>query len=291
MLKTRTNLLLLFICWAVCSINGEELPDISTVPKDLVVPKMISDFPARGLRVRQTAEKYAASDIYHTLYLPTNWRSDDKYPVIVEYAGNGYYKNDFGDRCSGGVEDCNLGYGISGGKDYIWVCMPFVSEDQSENQLKWWGNIDASVDYCKEVVEKICHDYGGDRDLVFLAGFSRGSIACNYIGLHDDEIAALWRGFICHSHYDGVKLWSYPDSSQYAAELRLARLHGRPQFISHEGSVSETKYFLQEVCPTGDFTFQTIPYRNHTDKWVLRDIPERKAVRKWLKDILESDLE
>lgn len=277
--------------WALLSVNGEDLPDISSIPQDLTPPPMTREQPAPGKRVRQTAEKYAASDIYHTLYLPTNWRDDDKYPVIIEYSGNGYFRNSFGDRCSGAVEDCNMGYGISGGKDFIWVCMPFISEDRTHNQLTWWGSVDATIDYCKEVVNSICHDYNGDRAKIFLAGFSRGSIACNYIGLHDDEIASLWRGFICHSHYDGPRLWGYPESEQYMAEQRLSRLHGRPQFISHENSVNETKYYLQEICPNGNFTFQTIPYRNHTDTWVLRDIPERKAVRKWLKDILAGDIE
>ena len=42
---------------------------------------------------------------------------------------------------------------------------------------------------------------------VILCGFSRGAIGVNYIGLHDDQIAALWAGFITHDHYDGVLEW------------------------------------------------------------------------------------
>jgi len=40
-------------------------------------------------------------------------------------------------------------------------------------------------------VKMICEKYGGDSAKVFLAGFSRGSIACNYIGLHNNQIASL----------------------------------------------------------------------------------------------------
>jgi hypothetical protein len=46
---------------------------------------------------------------------------------------------------------------------------------------------------------------------VFIAGFSRGAIACNFIGLRDDEIASLWCGFVVHSHYEGVRDWPGSD--------------------------------------------------------------------------------
>jgi hypothetical protein len=36
----------------------------------------------------------------------------------------------------------------------------------------------------------------------------------------------------------------------------------------------------------GRFTFVDLPYRNHTDVWVLRDIPERRRLRQWVRDVL-----
>ena len=68
--------------------------------------------------------------------------------------------------------------------------MPFVDLKTEKNAATWWGDVAATVDYCKETVRSICDDYGGDSSAVFIAGFARGSIACNYIGLHDDEIAS-----------------------------------------------------------------------------------------------------
>jgi hypothetical protein len=64
-------------------------------------------------------------------------------------------------------------------------------------------------------------------------------------------------------------------------------MRGRPQFISHESSVQETKAYLQAVAPNGAFTFQALPYRNHTDAWVLRDIPERRVLREWVQNVLD----
>ena len=206
-----------------------------------------------------------------------------KYPVIVEYAGNKWKTS------LGTVEGSNLGYGISGGKRVIWVCMPFVDAKNRKNATTWWGDVDATVEYCKKTVVRICEEYGGDASAVFIAGFSRGSIACNFIGLHDEEIASLWRGFICHSHYDGVIEWEYAGSDRKAAAERLKRLGNRPQFISHEDDVSATKNYLRDIHPGGDFTFLAMSFKTHTDAWVLEDIPERKAVRQWFSSVLAGE--
>jgi hypothetical protein len=268
--------------------NEDGLPDIRSVPQDLVTPRMIQGVPAPGRRVRQVATEYRGTEVYHALYLPADWQEGEQYPVIVEYAGNGPYRNAYGDICTGRVEDCNLGYGISGGMGFIWTCLPYVSPDCKHNQLQWWGDVEATMDYCRVVVLRICNEYGGDPSAMFIAGFSRGAIACNYIGLHDDEIARLWLGFVAHSHYDGVRAWGYLGDDRRSAVRRLARLRGRAQFISHEGTVEETKRFLKGIGADGAFTFQPIPYRNHTDTWVLRDIPERKILREWVGGVLDD---
>jgi len=263
-----------------------ELPDIRSVPPDLTVPAMVDGTPAAGRRVRMTLSAYAGTDVHHALYLPSDWQAGKRYPVIVEYAGNGSYSNRYGDVCDGKVESCKLGYGASGGSGFIWVCAPYVSADRRRNQPTWWGDAEATVAYCTGVVAEVCAKYGGDPSAVFIAGFSRGSIACNYIGLHNDAIASLWCGFICHSHYDGVREWGYAASDRTSAATRLARLKGRPQFVSHEGSVAETQAYLTSACPDGAITFVPLPYRNHTDLWTLRDLPERAALRSWLKRVL-----
>lgn len=265
-----------------------DLPDIQAVPQDLYPPPVTEGTPAPGQRVRQTESEYRASLVYHTLYLPTDWKPNQTYPVIVEYPGNGPYRSPFGDVCTGEIEDCHLGYGISGGQGFIWLCLPFVSKDHRHNQTQWWGDIRATADYCKQAVREVCAQHGGDPSAIILAGFSRGAIACNFIGLHDDAIAGLWLAFIAHSHYDGVRQWDYPGSDRAPALERLKRLHGRPQFISHEGSTDETRTYLETACPDGRFTFQSLPYRNHNDTWVLRDIPERQAVRAWLQTVLRE---
>ena len=137
-------------------------------------------------------------------------------------------------------------------------------------------------------LKEISKDYGADTSCVILAGFSRGAIACNYLGLYDDEIAPIWKAFFCHSHYDGLKEnWPYPFANKVSAFNRLQRLNGRPQWISQERSTLATQQYLKNTGIKGDFTFKDIPYRNHSDQWLLKNIPESKAARVWLRRVVK----
>jgi len=241
--------------------------------------------------VKHHLPEFAGTELFHALYLPTNWERGKRYPVIFEYPGNGPYANNLGDTNSGRLEDCNLGYGISAGADFIWVCLPFVDLKSKSHALQWWGDTDATVGYCKAAVKQICHEFGGDPERLVLSGFSRGAIACNYIGLRDDEIARLWRCLIVHSHYDGVRRWPHADSDAASAYERLKRLAGRPQFATHEASIESTGAFLKSSGIKGleqSIALVALPFPNHTDTWILRDSPERAQLRQWLAKVLET---
>lgn len=264
-------------------------PDISTVPADLTIPRIETGPPRAGVRAVVTPPEYQGTSVHHVLYLPINWRHHTKYPVLVEYAGNGNYSNKYGDVSTGDVEGSKLGYGISGGRDYIWLCLPFVSDDGIKNETVWWGDVNATVAYAKREVARVCEQWGGDPGKIVLCGFSRGAIACGYIGLHDDEIAALWKAFIPYSHYDGAREWNYPDSDKTAAQTRLGRLAGRASFIIDESdNLARTRRYIEATGIGAPFTYFPLPFRNHNDAWALRDIPARRAVRNWLEEILKQ---
>lgn len=259
--------------------------DLGAVAPDLNLPVVQDGPPGAGKRVKQSLPRFENTALHHLLYLPTDWKPGKSLPVIVEYPGNEYKKVGYHGR----IEDCKLGYGASGGKGVIWLALPFVNSQAKAHQLKWWGDREATIAYCQDAVELVCDRYGGDRSKLILAGFSRGAIACNYIGLGDEQIAKLWRGFICHSHYDGVRNWGYAGSDRAAALKRLERLAGRPQFISHESSTAETEKYLQQTGIRGEFTFVPLPFVEHTDVWVLRDVEPRRRLRAWLKKVLEGN--
>jgi hypothetical protein len=263
--------------------------NIHSLPSDLMVPPAIRSAPEPGLRVLQRRDNLGPNEfaLYHAVYLPPEWKPGEKYPVLVEYPGNGGYKNALGDVSTGRLEDCKLGYGISGGKGMIWVCLPFVDKNRHKQVLNWWGDPDETAAYCREVVDRMCRYYGGDRERVILCGFSRGAIACNYIGLRDDATAKLWRAFIPHSHYDGVRRWGQPEDDDASAAKRLARMKGRPQFITHEKSIDATEAYLRRHDALAGTTLVPLPYPNHSDEWVLKDIPERKRLRAWLAEVLK----
>ncbi|HVE40423.1 MAG TPA: hypothetical protein VNM14_11075 [Planctomycetota bacterium] len=271
------------------ALLSQDLPDLSTVPPDLTTPAMVDGEPAAGRRVKQTTAGWEGTAVHHALYLPRDWKPGGRYPLIVEYAGNGNYKNAFGDVSKGTVDGSNLGYGLSGGEGFLWVCMPYVAVTgaRKENAVTWWGDVEETKRYCRKTVASVCETYGGDPKKVVLAGFSRGAIGCNYLGLHDDEVAGLWCAFFTFSHYDGqMTHWGYAGVDRASALERLKRLNGRPQWISMEQSVDPIRKYVEASGVKGAFTFQTIPFRNHSDQWVLRDLPERKAAREWLRKAL-----
>ena len=147
-------------------------------------PAVTNDAPAAGKRVRVTTPGtgYAGNaNVYHTLYLPTDWVPGQKYPVIIEYGGNGWT-----------VEANKLGFYQSGGTGYIWVSAPNIDQnstlgDKSDdfNTTSWWGSegqnaIGAADDaaYTKATVIDLIENYGGDHSQVCVTGFSRGAVAC-----------------------------------------------------------------------------------------------------------------
>jgi len=268
---------------------ASDLPDLRAVPPDLTVPPVESRAPAPGRRVRMTTEGWEHTEVYHAIYLPSDWKPGAAFPVLVEYAGNGGYSSPSGDVSLGTVDGSSLGYGLTAGKGVVWVCMPYVGcvGDGEFNAPMWWGDIDETVRYCIATVHDVCRRFGGDPKRVILAGFSRGAIACNRVGLRDEAIAGLWRAFFCHSNYDGLNEgWHYAGADRASALVRLRRLGGRPQWISQEGSVAATQEYLQGTGVKGDFTFRALPIRNHSDQWVLRDTPDRTAARAWLQHVL-----
>ncbi len=282
-----------------CAFSGlcaDPAPDISTVPADLRIPELTDGAPGPGKRVRFKLFTNAPPVV---LYLPSDWSPERTFPVIVELAGNGNYKNAFGDISTGIPEGSNLGYGLSGGRGYVWVCLPFLNDAGDAVATTWWGNAkeynpDSTVAFIKRAVPALCARFSGDPGRVMLCGFSRGSIAANAIGLHDEEISRLWRAFVCYSNYDGVREgWPFAGSDRPAARTRLARLAGRPQLICHESAtggsnLEATRCYLDQSGITGDFTFLETGFRNHNDGWVLRPSSARDAAREWLSRVLRE---
>lgn len=267
------------ISLSVATLAGILMPVIAAPAGDRV-PAMEDAAPLPGHFVKVTAPEYQGTQVFHALYLPVDWKKGQTYPVIVEYAGNSS-----GKVCSGKVQDCKLGYYESGGKGFIWIVLPFVNETEKKNQLTWWGDVEATVKYCQVNVKRTCEAYGGDPTAVFLTGFSRGAIACGFIGLHDDQIASMWAGLIPFAHFDGG------DFTRAGARERLARIKDRPVLIAfgakdvHGKANSLAGASLLKELGNNPRILE-IPGLGHSDAWIETESPQRDEVRAWLADAI-----
>lgn len=267
---------------------------IDSVSPDLQVPPIIDAIPTQGKRVYVFASSNKENGVYHCLYLPTDWKPSQSYPLLVEFGGN-QHTGKLGDVSTGLPEDCSLGFGLSAGTGFIWVSLPFLDNSGTKVCKTWWGdppdfNPQPTMDYCVKTVNSICEQYGADRNRMILCGFSRGAIACNYLGLHDEQIAKLWKGFFVYSHYDGVRQWPFKRGETSEAMKRLERLQGRKQFVCDEdlAGLKRTELLISSAVKDGNVTMVSTGFQNHSDKWILRPSTAREQAREWLSKVVSD---
>ena len=257
----------------------------------LAVPPVVNAAPAAGLRVKMVLPSYAGTNVYNTLYLPTDWKPGGEYPVIVEFAPNNWAPS----NVNGTVDDTELGYYESGGKGYIWATMPCINYTTTpySNATTWWGDgnyddpkgVQLTAQYCEQALIQILQNYGGNPAEVFLTGFSRGAIATSYIGLSTPQMADIWAGFI-------------PDSWDDTSTTDLARTDGRPTFLvaggngdtGYPASAEADQYLASQGFPT---QFNVVPNIGHTDLWIQNgssvfDQPVQQQLRQWMGQVLQT---
>jgi hypothetical protein len=282
----------------------------SKANKPYVTPEMQTGKPQPGKRVKVIPDGYAGTNVYHSLYLPEGHTRDKRYPVIVEYTGN----HAPGLGSSGQVKDASLGYATARALGAIWVVMPYLSSDGRTSEKKWWGSETLTMDYCARQLREICMNYGGDPSAVIIIGFSRGAIAVNRLGLHDDRAADIWLAFHSHDHFDGHLRWSTPwanngDYQAYKADAaeRAKRYKGRAALIGGEKMDSLASYLSSNQIGTlGKLTILSVPIAQiippddlfinpengekvtHTDKWMNYDSPIADKVVQWYQDVIKN---
>ncbi|MBC8869384.1 MAG: hypothetical protein H8E44_08200 [Planctomycetes bacterium] len=249
------------------------------------VPDMVEGKPAPSRRVRYQLCSDADNGIYCALYLPADWKPAKRYPVIAEYPGNIFYS---ATQCwsTGRPEQCAMGYGFSSGTNAIWVSLPFVDRSRGEIAEAGFGSNagEETTSYAMDVVEDICTNWGGDRNNLFLCGFSRGAIACGYIGLRNDKIARLWKGFVACQHYDGSR-W-YQSNIEGAVE-RAPRFDGKAIF---QVDNKQEKYqpVVDATDPSVEWTWSRSGLGYHATAMFLDDRPSMKQLRQWFRDLVEA---
>lgn len=325
----RTCLLLLsfrFIESQISNCSFEGYPDLHFTTPDLFTPNATNGWgpggPEGGKRAIEVlpnwqvvldTDRFSTSpweSVHHTTYLPTDWESarPRKYPIIVEFTGNGPWQDTYQDVSTGLPEHANMGYGLSGGVEFIWLSLPCLDLSGQFVETYWWGcpsnsskpvgqcpgyyDVTKTLAYMKDAVRWVASTYNGDVSNVFITGWSRGALATNYFGLYDDEAASLFKGYLPYSHFDGQPsdlYVPYPNHDAESALERLKRLNGKPMFITCErnGTV-ETAEYLNSTGLALNATFMSTGFCNHNDQWTLRPSKARSAIREWLSNLVQS---
>jgi len=253
-------------------------PEWTRPPGRLEAPAIEDGPPAAGRRVRHRLAGDEYTGIYCLLYLPADWKRGVAFPVIVEYPGNIFFTP--GCYSTGRPDQCAIGYGITKGKGAIWASLPFVDRANGIIAENGWGDADATADYAVRVVEEICAKFGGDRRNVALTGFSRGAIACGYIGLRNDRVASLWKGFHACQHYDGD---GWNGATMDSAMERARRFAGRAVF--HTDNSTEMFQPLMDMMKA-ETTYVRSGLGAHACAMFLDDRPSTQQLRKWFNDLV-----
>jgi hypothetical protein len=235
----------------------------------LIVPEVTPGDPAAGRRVRRLPPDCSCATVPYILYLPTDWEPGTRYPFIVEFAGARHFHLDC--YSPGKAEQGTLGYGMSRGRGFIWVNVPFLEPGGRSEALGSWGDPDLTARHCLDVVRDVCERYGGDPGAGFVTGFSRGAYACSYIALRNDDIADVWLGFHLnqgHAHGDWL-------GCATGAAGRTARLKGRAVFLTNAGWAGAANVEDVDAGVGG-----------HTDAALLEERPSTLACRAWLRRVL-----
>ncbi|MDA8909049.1 hypothetical protein N9I65_02620 [bacterium] len=256
--------------------------DLNIPPGKILVPELEEGMPSPGKRVKYRLAGEERSGIYSVLYLPPSWREGERYPVIVEYPGNIFLNA----KCySTGLPDqCVIGYGMTKGEGSILLSLPFVDRDADRIIESGFGNAEDTTAYAKAAIEEVVGRFGGDRDHMVLTGFSRGSIACGFIGLRDEEIAAFWKGIHGCQHYDGSR---WRESTMEDAVLRAKRFQGKAIFQT-DNDAEKYRPVVEATRPEVAWTWVNSGLGFHDTAMFLDDRPSTVKLREWYEELISS---
>jgi hypothetical protein len=261
-------------------------PPWTRPPEKIDVPPVVEEgSPAAGRRVfYKVGDSHTGGEAQPAavLWLPRDWKPGATYPMIVEYPGNIFFTA--GCYSTGRPEQCVIGYGMTRGTGAIWISLPFVDAGGRVAE-HGWGDPDATADFCVRAVEDVCERFGGDRNRIVLTGFSRGAIACGFIGLRNDQIAGLWRGLHCCQHYDGD---GWNGSTPEGALERARRFRGVAVFHT-DNAAEKVQPFVDALGVPA--TIVASGLGAHSCAMFLDDRESTRRLREWFTELTATDAE
>jgi hypothetical protein len=248
-------------------------------PGRLIVPDVSEEPPAPGRRVRfrLPGPEGTGSRAHFILGLPVDWEPGKRFPVIAEFPGNIFYVP--GCYSTGLPDQCVIGHGMTRGAGAICLGLPFLEPSSGAVAEHGWGDADATARHAEAALVHVCERWGGDRERVVLTGFSRGAIACGFIGLRDDRIASWWRGMHLCQHFDGD---GWNGATLEGALLRAGRFQGKSVFQTDNAPGSAGP--VMEAMRT-EVVWADSGLGGHGTAMFLDDRPSTMRLRSWFRDV------
>jgi len=237
--------------------------------------------PAAGQRVRYRLPGDERRAVHCLLALPRDWQPGRTYPLIVEYPGNICFVP--GCFSTGLPDQCVIGHGMSQGSGAIWVSLPFIDAAADRIVTDGWGDPDDTAAYAVRTVEHLCERFGADRSKVVLTGFSRGAIACGFIGLRNERIASLWQAFHLCQHFDGDG-WRGADLE--GAVARAGRFRGAAVFHTDNAEEAVRPVSEEMGVPT---QFVGSGLGAHATAMFLDDRESTRCLRHWFRALVAAE--
>ena len=244
----------------------------------VAVPEVSDEAPAPGRRVRARLAGERQPGLYAVLHLPVDWTPGRRWPLLVEYPGNLFHMP--GCRSPGLPEQGVIGAGMTFGRGAICLGLPFVDRRWGRIAESGWGNPDETVAYALAMLAQVRDDWGADPANTVLTGFSRGALACGYIGLRDDRLAAWWKGFHACQHYDGD---GWNGATWAGAMERARRFRGRSVFHTDNATAKFQPLMAAMGVPA---TFVQSGLGAHATAMFLDDRASTRQVRAWYRDLV-----
>ncbi len=118
------------------------LPFILFSSEQILFPSHCTEnSPSTGKKTRCYLEKYP--NIYYEIFLPTNFKPNQKYGVIFEIPFGAFYH-------------CVLGLGLSSGLDYILVTLPVLNSSGDKILDSFYPeNIDPTIAFWLEILDDL----------------------------------------------------------------------------------------------------------------------------------------
>jgi len=267
----KAMIILMLLLFSISSYANTEI---------LTVPEVEEGVSFPGKRVRVYLPEYP--EAYYVLLLPYNYTDRIKLPVIFESPGNPCLKG------SDGLPDTScLGYGICHGIDYIWVCVPFVTNTGSILRSYWGKDPLSTVSFWLAVLDDLNSKFRIANDKIVLAGFSRGAVSTSYIGNYNDEISSKWCAYFAHSHFDGCcqTLLGSSDERINRIQKKKVLITVGEKDIAKKCSQGAYEKLIKKGCSA---TYIEVPDLKHSPSWILEDSESAYKAREWLRDLFTN---